>query len=66
MATPMRSTDFRSVVEPILNEDVGICTGVGIGVQSRFVGQARLSHMEKTVHQFHNWWLDRMLEPTAR
>jgi choline monooxygenase len=52
---------FKAFIEPILNEDVGICTGVGIGVHSRYAGQGRLSHMEKTVHQFHNWWLDQMM-----
>jgi phenylpropionate dioxygenase-like ring-hydroxylating dioxygenase large terminal subunit len=54
---------FRTFIEPILQEDVAICTGVGQGVRSRFVKPGRLSHMEKTVHQFHNWWLDRMLVP---
>jgi phenylpropionate dioxygenase-like ring-hydroxylating dioxygenase large terminal subunit len=52
---------FKSFIEPILTEDIGVCTGVGEGVQSRFVEPGRLSHMEKTIHQFHNWWLDRML-----
>lgn len=56
---------FREFVEPILLEDVSICMGVGQGVQSRFVTPGRLSHMEKTVHQFHNWWLDQMLGDRA-
>jgi len=52
---------FKTFIEPILLEDVGICTGVGEGVHSRFTIQGRLSHMEKTIYQFHNWWLDAML-----
>ncbi|EJL30782.1 ring-hydroxylating dioxygenase, large terminal subunit [Caulobacter sp. AP07] len=52
---------FGSFIEPVLLEDISVCTGVGRGVQSRFVTQGRLSHMEKPLHQFHNWWLDHML-----
>ncbi|WP_437880416.1 aromatic ring-hydroxylating oxygenase subunit alpha [Pseudomonas sp. LRF_L74] len=52
--------------EPILGEDIGVCTGVGEAVSSRFITPGRYSHMEKTIHQFHNWWLDLMLEPAAR
>ncbi len=55
---------FRAFIEPILGEDIGVCTGVGEAVHSRFITPGRYSHMEKTVHQFHNWWLDQML-PTA-
>jgi phenylpropionate dioxygenase-like ring-hydroxylating dioxygenase large terminal subunit len=52
---------FEEFIAPILTEDIGVCTGVGQGVQSRFTAQGRLSHMEKPIHQFHNWWLDQML-----
>jgi phenylpropionate dioxygenase-like ring-hydroxylating dioxygenase large terminal subunit len=55
----------RGFLQPILDEDIGVTTGVGLGVQSRFVQPGRLSHMEKTVHQFHNWWLDQMLGGAA-
>lgn len=48
---------------PVLNEDVGVCTGVAAGVRSRHVQPGRYSLMEKTLHQFHNWWLDAMLDP---
>lgn len=53
---------FADFMDPIFAEDIGVCTGVGLGVQSRFTTQGRLSHMEKPIHQFHNWWLDRMLD----
>jgi len=53
---------FRAFIEPIMTEDVEVCSGIAEGVQSRFTGQGRLSHMEKALHQFHNWWLDMMLE----
>jgi len=52
---------FHRFIDPILAEDIGVCTGVGQGVQSRLTAQGRLSHMEKAIHQFHNWWLDHML-----
>jgi phenylpropionate dioxygenase-like ring-hydroxylating dioxygenase large terminal subunit len=52
---------FEGFIVPVLHEDIDICTGVGRGVNSRFTAQGRLSHMEKSLHQFHNWWLDKML-----
>ena len=57
---------FRAFIEPILGEDLGVCTGVGEAVHSRFITPGRYSHMEKTVHQFHNWWLDQMLPKASR
>lgn len=56
---------FRAFIEPIMTEDVTICSGIAQGVQSRFTAQGRVSRMEKAIHQFHNWWLDRMLAPVA-
>jgi phenylpropionate dioxygenase-like ring-hydroxylating dioxygenase large terminal subunit len=56
---------FEGFIDPILAEDISVCTGVGLGVQSRFTTQGRLSHMEKPLHQFHNWWLDQMLRDTS-
>ena len=53
----------RAVFEPILTEDVEICRGVAAGTSARLARPGRLSYMEKTVHQFHNWWLDRMEAP---
>jgi len=52
---------YSAFIEPILAEDIDVCLGVGMGVQSRFTAQGRLSHMEKAIHQFHLWWLDRMV-----
>ena len=52
---------FDGFLGPVWAEDTGVCTGVGRGVRSRFTTQGRLSHMEKPIHQFHNWWLDYML-----
>lgn len=54
-------TLFDSFLGPVWAEDTDICIGVGQGVQSRFTTQGRLSHMEKPIHQFHNWWLDKMV-----
>ena len=52
---------FLDFIAPIHMEDTDVCTGVSQGVKSKFTIPGRLSHMEKAVHQFHNWWLDRML-----
>lgn len=52
--------DFLHFIEPILLEDVDVCTAVGKGVGSTFAQQGRLSWMEKAVHQFQNWWLDNL------
>jgi len=60
-----RLDGFRAFIEPIMVEDVEVCTGIAAGVQSRFTRAGRLSLMERAVHQFHNWWLDRMLAPDA-
>lgn len=57
--------NFRSFIEPILTEDTDVCTDVGLGVRSRFTVQGRLSHMEKSIHQFHLWWLDKMVGTSA-
>jgi len=53
--------EIRKFLLPIWAEDTDVCLGVSQGVQSRFTQQGRLSHMEKALHQFHNWWLDKML-----
>lgn len=52
----------RKVIKPVWDEDFAACSGVNKGVQSRFAVQGRLSHMEKSVHQFQNWMMDRYLE----
>lgn len=56
---------FLSFIEPIMIEDIDVCSGIAQGVRSKFTQQGRLSRMEKAIHQFHNWWLDRMQAPTA-
>jgi len=56
-------TEFLGFIEPILQEDVGVCRAVGQGVKSILARPGRLSWMEKSVHQFQNWWLDQYLRP---
>jgi choline monooxygenase len=51
--------DFLHFIEPILIEDVDVCQAVGRGVHSALARPGRLSYMEKAVHQFQRWWLDR-------
>lgn len=43
---------------PILDEDEEICLRTAEGTASTLARQGRLSHLEKGVYQFHNWWLD--------
>ncbi|MCG4262430.1 aromatic ring-hydroxylating dioxygenase subunit alpha [Acetobacter senegalensis] len=50
--------DFLSFIEPIILEDVDVCNAVAAGVKSDLSRAGRLSHMEKAIHQFQNWWLD--------
>jgi len=52
--------DFLKFIGPILAEDIGICKAVGQGAQARHAVPGRLSKMERAIHEFHNWWLDRM------
>lgn len=56
---------FLGFIAPIMAEDVDVCTGIAMGVQSKFATAGRLSHMERAVHQFHNWWLDAMQAPAT-
>ncbi len=55
--------DFVGFIEPILLQDVDVCTRVGRGVQSRLAGPGRLSWMEKSIHQFQNWLVDQLEKP---
>lgn len=53
--------EFRHIFGPVLDEDYAACHGVGVGSRSRVAQPGRLSHMERSIHQFQNWWLDKML-----
>lgn len=63
---PEKFEALKAFFVRILDEDIGVTTGVGLGVHSRFIRPGRLSQMEKTLHQFHNWWLDAMLGNATR
>jgi len=55
--------NFLGFNEPILLQDVDVCTRVGHGVQSPLAAPGRLSWMEKSVHQFQNWLVDQLERP---
>lgn len=57
---PGKREEFLKFIAPILGEDIGICKAVGQGASSRHTVPGRLSMMERAIHDFHNWWLDRM------
>jgi choline monooxygenase len=52
--------EFFKFIGPIVTEDIEICRAVGQGAVSRHTTPGRLSTMERAVHDFQNWWLDRM------
>jgi len=53
-----RKEATRKIVSTVWDEDFSACAGVHKGARSRYARQGRLSHMEKSVHQFQNWVLD--------
>jgi len=53
-----RKQDLHQALKPVWVEDEFACNGHARGVQSRFAEQGRMSWMEKSLHQFHNWLLD--------
>lgn len=53
-----RKQQLHNALKPVWEEDEFACLGHARGVRSRFVQQGRMSHMEKALHQFHNWLLD--------
>lgn len=50
-----RKAQFLKTIRPVWHEDDYACRGLNAGVGSRFAEQGRLSHMERTVHQFQQW-----------
>jgi len=53
-----RLTPWRERLEKVIDQDIYACTKAGLGQQSRFFTPGRFSHMEKAVHQMHNWLVD--------
>jgi len=53
-----RKQQLHAALKPVWVEDEYACLGHARGVQSRFAQAGRMSHMEKSLHQFHNWLLD--------
>lgn len=58
-----RKTVLYNALRPVWEEDEFACKGHAKGVSSRFVEQGRMSYMEKSLHQFHNWLLDQYQKP---
>jgi choline monooxygenase len=53
-----RKKDFLATILPVWEEDTFACTGAAAGSRSSLGQQGRLSWMEKSIHQFHNWLVD--------
>ena len=51
---------FMEWAKVINHEDEQVCVGVQKGMRSDAWASPRYSHLEKSVWQFHNWYLDRM------
>ena len=54
-----RKKSFLETILPVWYEDTAACRGVALGSRSAFGEQGRLSWMEKSIHQFHGWLVDR-------
>ncbi|MEN8183890.1 MAG: aromatic ring-hydroxylating dioxygenase subunit alpha [Myxococcota bacterium] len=57
---PQKIEAMRQIFDAIHREDMDSCRGVQRGLESRLAEPARLSHLEKSIWQFHQWWLERM------
>jgi len=64
-ASTLELPDFEERYAPwvermtgVVGEDEYACTKASIGQRSRFYTPGRISHMEKCIHQMHNWLLD--------
>jgi phenylpropionate dioxygenase-like ring-hydroxylating dioxygenase large terminal subunit len=55
--------DMGAWIDRINSEDLVICEGVQAGLKSEGWEPARFSHLEKSIWQFQNWYLDRMVGP---
>ncbi len=51
---------WMKYIDTIISEDIYACTMARSGQRSRFYRPGRMSHMEKSVHQMHNWLLSSM------
>jgi hypothetical protein len=61
-----RQAATKTLIRQVWDEDFSACAGVQRGATSMHARQGRLSHMEKSVHQFQNWLLDQyLLHPEA-
>jgi Rieske 2Fe-2S family protein len=48
----------------IHHQDIAACEAVWAGLTSRSVESGRLSHLERSIWQFNQWWIERMAEPS--
>jgi phenylpropionate dioxygenase-like ring-hydroxylating dioxygenase large terminal subunit len=53
---------FQEYLKIIHNEDIGACEAVWAGLDSRSFEAGPLSHLEKPIWQFNQWWMDRMVD----
>ncbi len=50
----------RSVVDAVHRQDIAACQAVQRGLASSLARPGRLSHLEKSLWQFNQWWTDRI------
>ncbi len=53
-------TSFREVLGVVHQQDIGACEAVWSGLGSRSFEAGRLSHLERSIWQFNQWWIARM------
>jgi choline monooxygenase len=60
-----RNQKFLDTIRPVWDEDSFACTGAAVGSRSQLGEQGRLSWMEKSIHQFQLWLVDRYTRQRA-
>lgn len=55
-----KSQAFRAAIDAIHQEDIIGSSGMQLGVHARLARPARFSHLERSVWQWQNWYLDKM------
>jgi len=55
--------ELQEFTRLIHRQDIAACEAVWAGLTSRSVEAGRLSHLERSIWQFNQWWIARMVQP---
>jgi hypothetical protein len=56
--------ELKEFTRLIHRQDIAACEAVWTGLMSRSVESGRLSHLERSIWQFNQWWIRRMTAPS--